>query len=89
MGRELAQEILKVWTTNHYMIQAKNQRNPYIFIYGFEQKAEGIPLTRSKRSETCKNWAVGWRGLRSCRSARWMNRWWQGLYNLPQHGRGL
>ena len=59
MGRELAQEFLKVWTTNHDMNQARNQRNPYIFIFGFEQKAEGIPLTRSKQERNLQELA-GW-----------------------------
>ncbi len=61
MARELAQEFVKVWTTNHDMNQAKNQRNPYIFIYGFEQKAESIPLTRSKQQrnlEELSGWLV-------------------------------
>ncbi len=59
MGRELAQEFLKVWTTNHDMNQAKNQRNPYIFMFGFEQKAESIPLTRSKQERNLQELA-GW-----------------------------
>lgn len=59
MARELAQEFVKVWTTNHDMNQAKNQRNPYIFIYGFEQKAESIPLTRSKQQRNLEELS-GW-----------------------------
>ena len=49
LARELAEEFVRVWTTNHDMNQARNQRNPYVFIFGFEQKAESIPLTRSKQ----------------------------------------
>lgn len=59
MARELAQEFLKVWTSNHDMNQVRNQRNPYIFIFGFEQKAEGIPLTRSKQERNLQELA-GW-----------------------------
>ena len=59
MGRELAQEFLKVWTTNHDMNQAKNQRNPYVFMFGFEQKAESIPLTRSKQERNLQELG-GW-----------------------------
>ncbi|MBI1323458.1 hypothetical protein GC170_09765 [bacterium] len=59
MARELAQEFVKVWTSNHDMNQAKNQRNPYIFIYGFEQKAESIPLTRSKQQRNLEELS-GW-----------------------------
>jgi hypothetical protein len=59
MARGLAQEFIKVWTTNHDMNQARNQRNPYIFIYGFEQKAEGIPLTRSKQERNLEELS-GW-----------------------------
>ncbi|MFM7592131.1 MAG: hypothetical protein ACKO85_10085, partial [Isosphaeraceae bacterium] len=49
LARELAEEFVRVWTTNHDMNQVRNQRNPYVFIFGFEQKAESIPLTRSKQ----------------------------------------
>lgn len=61
LARELAEEFLRVWTVNHDMNQAKNQRNPYIFIFGFEQKAESIPLTRSKQErnlEELSAWLV-------------------------------
>jgi hypothetical protein len=59
MARELSQEFLRVWTTNHDMNQARNQRNPYVFIFGFEQKAESIPLTRSKQQRNLEELA-GW-----------------------------
>ncbi len=59
MARELAQEFIRVWTSNHDMNQARNQRNPYIFVFGFEQKAEGIPLTRSKQERNLQELA-GW-----------------------------
>jgi len=59
MARELAEEFIRVWTSNHDMNQARNQRNPYIFVFGFEQKAEGIPLTRSKQERNLEELA-GW-----------------------------
>ncbi|MCC6406868.1 MAG: hypothetical protein IT453_06865 [Planctomycetes bacterium] len=48
-GKELADEFLRVWTKNHDPNQARQQENEYIFYYGFEDRANGIPLTRSKQ----------------------------------------
>lgn len=49
-AKELIKEFLRVWTKNHDPNANKNMyRNAYIYFYGFEQRAEGIPLTRSKQ----------------------------------------
>ena len=48
-AKELAEEFLRVWTKNHNPNVANNQTDPYMFIYGFDQRAAGIPLTRSKQ----------------------------------------
>ncbi|MFT5151938.1 MAG: hypothetical protein ACI841_001925, partial [Planctomycetota bacterium] len=48
-GKELVEEFLRVWTTNHNPNSERQRTNPYMFIYGFEQRANGIPLTRSKQ----------------------------------------
>ncbi|MFO1062287.1 MAG: hypothetical protein U0892_00250 [Pirellulales bacterium] len=48
-ARELSEEFLKVWTSNHNPNEAKQRTNYYMFVYGFEQKADKIPLTRSKQ----------------------------------------
>jgi hypothetical protein len=48
-ARELTNEFLRVWTRNHDPNAARAYTNPYMFMYGFEQRANGIPLTRSKQ----------------------------------------
>ena len=59
LARELAEEFLRVWTKNHDPNAERNMRNPYIYMYGFEQKAESIPLTRSKQERNLQELA-GW-----------------------------
>ncbi|MEL7499632.1 MAG: hypothetical protein AAFN77_18660 [Planctomycetota bacterium] len=49
IARDLVHEFLKIWTKNHDPNTDRRQRNPYIYMYGFDQKAESIPLTRSKQ----------------------------------------
>ena len=49
IARELVHEFLRIWTKNHDPNTNKRQRNPYIYFYGFDQKADAIPLTRSKQ----------------------------------------
>ncbi len=46
-AKELAGEFLRVWTRNHN--PNPNRTNRYMFMYGFDQRADGIPLTRSKQ----------------------------------------
>ncbi len=61
---ELAEEFLRVWTKNHNP-NSNNMTDPYMFMYGFNQRANGIPLTRSKQQRNLKDLA-GWvRKLRS------------------------
>jgi hypothetical protein len=48
-ARELANEFLTVWTRNHDPNASRGYRNRYMYWYGFETRAEGIPLTRSKQ----------------------------------------
>ncbi|MEM9410593.1 MAG: hypothetical protein AAGA30_05740 [Planctomycetota bacterium] len=48
-GRELVHEFLRIWTRNHDPNSNKRRRNPYIYSYGFDRKADAIPLTRSKQ----------------------------------------
>jgi hypothetical protein len=59
MARELIHEFLRIWTRNHDPNTDKRQRNPYIYFYGFDQKAEAIPLTRSKQERNLQELA-GW-----------------------------
>ena len=49
LSQELIKEFLTVWTKNHNPNDQKQKSNPYMFMYGFESKAESIPLTRSKQ----------------------------------------
>jgi hypothetical protein len=48
-AKELVDEFLRVWAKNHDPNSTQQQRNPYIYMYGFEERANGIPLTRSKQ----------------------------------------
>ncbi|HEY8503399.1 MAG TPA: hypothetical protein VIL46_02375, partial [Gemmataceae bacterium] len=58
-ARELADEFLRVWARNHDPNAARSYTNPYMFMYGFEQRAQGIPLTRSKQERNLEELA-GW-----------------------------
>ncbi len=59
-AKELANEFLRVWTTNHDPNQG---RNNYYF-YGYEQRSDGIPLTRSKQARNIADLAKWVRELR-------------------------
>jgi hypothetical protein len=48
-AKELVDEFLRVWAKNHDPNSNTQRRNPYIYFYGFEDRANGIPLTRSKQ----------------------------------------
>ncbi len=48
-GESLVNEFLDVWTRNHNPNAARSRTNYYMFMYGFERRAESIPLTRSKQ----------------------------------------
>ena len=59
IARELAEEFLRVWTKNHNPNQERQRTNYYMFVYGYEQKADKIPLTRSKQERNLKELS-GW-----------------------------
>ena len=48
-ARDLVHEFLETWARNHDPNAARRRRNPYIYMYGFDVKADSIPLTRSKQ----------------------------------------
>jgi hypothetical protein len=48
-ARELVDEFLQVWARNHDPNENRNRTRSYFFIFGFERRAESIPLTRSKQ----------------------------------------
>lgn len=57
MAQELVSEFLRVWTQNHDPNSSRNRTNHYMFMYGFERRAESIPLTRSKQERNLKELA--------------------------------
>ncbi|MBA4029543.1 MAG: hypothetical protein C0478_01290 [Planctomyces sp.] len=62
----LAEEFVRIWTKNHDPNANRRYTNPYMFMYGFEQRAESIPLTRSKQERNLKelaDWIVRIRKL--------------------------
>ena len=48
-AKELAEEFLRTWTKNHNPNSQQMRRSRFFYIYGFDSRAEGIPLTRSKQ----------------------------------------
>ncbi len=65
-AKDLVDEFLRVWTKNHDPNAEKTRTNPYFFIYGFEERANGIPLTRSKQTRNLRElgeWIVRLRKL--------------------------
>ncbi len=48
-GEELVAEFLRVWTRNHDPNAANSNTSSYMFMYGFEERKNAIPLTRSKQ----------------------------------------
>ncbi len=48
-AKDLAEEFIKTWTKNHDPNSQQLRRSRFFYIYGFETRAEGIPLTRSKQ----------------------------------------
>lgn len=58
-ARELVREFIRVWTRNHDMNTARNENRYSWFFFAFEQRSEGIPLTRSKQERNLKELA-GW-----------------------------
>ena len=49
LAKELVDEFLERWRENHQLNKADVPRNPFMVMYGFNQRFEGIPLTRSKQ----------------------------------------
>ncbi|MDP1560911.1 MAG: hypothetical protein Q8M16_05905 [Pirellulaceae bacterium] len=49
IARELIHEFLRAWTTSHDPNSQQRMFNPYMYIYGYNQQAGGIPLSRSRQ----------------------------------------
>ncbi|MEW6073450.1 MAG: hypothetical protein AB1726_12780 [Planctomycetota bacterium] len=62
---ELVEEFLRVWSKNHNPNAEGQRTNPYMFVYGFEERANAIPLTRSKQERNLAELAEWVRRLRS------------------------
>ena len=58
-GEQLVEKFLRSWIASHDPNTEKRRRNPYIYYYGFDQKADAIPLTRSKQERNLEDLA-GW-----------------------------
>lgn len=58
-ARELADRFIEVWGENHDPNADKNRTNRYMFIYGYNPQADGIPLTRSRQERNLEELA-GW-----------------------------
>ncbi|MFN9343601.1 MAG: hypothetical protein ACK6DB_13565, partial [Planctomycetota bacterium] len=57
LAKDLIREFLTVWTKNHNPNADRQRSNPYMFMYGFESRAESIPLTRSKQERNLEELA--------------------------------
>ena len=49
VARDLVHEFLQAWTTSHDPNSEQRRFNPYMYIYGYNQQAGGIPLSRSRQ----------------------------------------
>lgn len=55
VAEQLVSEFLDLWITNHDPNKSKRDVNPYIYYYGFDEKADAIPLTRSKQERNLED----------------------------------
>ncbi len=58
-GRRLAGRFLDVWTEKHDPNSSRRRTNRFMYIYGYNPQADGIPLTRSQQDRNLKELA-GW-----------------------------
>ena len=58
-AHELAEEFLRIWTRNHNPNESRQGQNPYMYYWGYQQRADRIPLTRSKQERNLKELG-GW-----------------------------
>lgn len=54
-ANELAKTFLEVWLKNNDPNSSRNRSSIYNFSYGFNQRASGIPLTRSRQDRNLKD----------------------------------
>ena len=65
LATELVAEFLRVWAQNHDPNDEQSRTNSYMYFYGFEQRANAIPLTRSKQERNLKELGEWVRRLQS------------------------
>jgi len=58
-AKGLTDEFLRVWARNHNPNDQTMRRNSYTYFYGYEQRADSIPLTRSKQERNLRELG-GW-----------------------------
>ena len=54
-AKELARTFLTVWLKKNDPNSSRNRASIYNFSYGFNQRASGIPLTRSRQDRNLKD----------------------------------
>ncbi|MCB9891206.1 MAG: hypothetical protein H6833_06140 [Planctomycetes bacterium] len=54
-AQDLVNEFVRVWIKNNNPNAAQDMTNSYMFMYGFDQRANAIPLTRSKQERALKD----------------------------------
>ncbi len=64
-ARELAERFIEVWGENHDPNADKRRTNRYMYIYGYNPQAEGIPLTRSRQARNLEDLAQWVQKLRA------------------------
>jgi hypothetical protein len=58
VAKELVKEFLRVWTRNHDPNASRNENRYSWYFFAFEQRAESIPLTRSKQERNLNELAA-------------------------------
>ena len=65
VATKIAEEFLTVWTKNHDPNNKNRRSSVYMFSYGFNRRAQGIPLTRSKQDRNLKELSKWLKRLRA------------------------
>ena len=55
--KDLVREMIRVWAENNNPNQSSRYRSSYAYFYGYNQRAETIPLTRSKQERNLRQLA--------------------------------
>ncbi len=65
VARDLVHEFLRAWTVSHDPNSERRMFNPYMYIYGYNQQAEAIPLSRSRQQRNLAELAAWVSRIRS------------------------